>query len=184
MAFTDPGGVTIHGVADPVWGNNVRADLVDHEARIVTLETKPPVWCGNVATTQNVTTAVDTDVSWATVVDIGGFTSSNPDTTLVIPKTGMYTIHGEVYFSASAAGSARVLRMFVGANALTDDARLPTGSNVEIKQPKFAMTWPFTLGDVIKFQVWQDSGSTLTIGPGLFAPIKSRASIMYRGPSS
>lgn len=183
MAFTDPGGVTVHGVADPAWGNLVRTDLVDHESRLVAIETRPS-WCGQVATTQSITTGIDTDVNWQKVVDIGGFTNTDPDTTLVIPKTGLYSVHAEAYFSASTAGTARVLRMFVGASALTADVRLPSGSNVEIKQPKFAMTWPFTLGDVIKFQVWQDSGGSLTIGSGLFAPIKTRASLVYRGPSS
>jgi len=193
MPYLDPGAVAAVTKGTALWANTVRNDLVDHESRITAVAGGSPAgvipaWSGTLSGTQAIANGADTVVNWTTGVNTYFMSDGSPDSTIQIQLSGIYEIYCEINYSANTAGTVRALHVALNGVGspffFASDCRLPTAANGEIKQPKLSMQVPLNGGDVLRFYGYQDSGTGLTMGPGITATTQTRASVMYVCPSS
>lgn len=193
MTYVDPGAVAAITKGTAAWANAVRNDLFDHESRMLAVAGGSPAgvipaWSGTLTGTQAIATATDTLIGWTTGVNTYFMSDGSPDSTITIQLGGIYEIYSEINYSTNTAGTVRALHVSLnGAGAAffyASDCRLPTAANGEIKQPKLSMQVPLNGGDVLRFYGYQDSGTGLTMGPGIVSSTLTRASVMYVCPSS
>lgn len=136
-------------------------------------------------TTQAIASGADVPVTWeAADVNVGGLWSAgvNPER-ITIQRAGVYQVACRIAW-ASNNTNRRAVHLSVGGLGVgffrTGDARVSTIANDEAAWPLFSRNFLFAAGDVLRFEVWQNTGGSLNIDPTTLGG--TFCSVTYLGP--
>jgi hypothetical protein len=187
MTYVAPSTVTTLQTYTSAAHNVIVGDIIDHETRIGSL-TVPPIVRVRRATTQSITNATDTFITW-TIEDIdtdGCFTASSD--TVTIQTDGVYLVTAGMTFAANATGYRR-MDVFKNPSNASDygnaifSVQYPVSSGTDDSFLMGSSIQSFTSGQTIKAAVAQTSGGALNVGNATF-PYVSHLSATWMGRTS
>jgi len=130
----------------------------------------PPIFTVKRTTTQSITSGAQTFITWDSAAttntdEVGVY--SGPSETITIRTAGVYVVTLNVLFAAAATG-VRLVRILVNPSSATDTTavianNLGPGTSGILPSVSTSVVWSFAANDVIKANVFQDSGGPINI---------------------
>lgn len=150
-----------------------------------TTPTANPVLTLRRTAVQPIASGSDVPITWqAADANIGGMWSNvtNPER-ITIQRAGIYIVSCRVAW-ASNATNRRAVHLSVGGLGVgffrTGDARTASIANDEAAWPSFSRAFLFAVNDVLRFEVWQNTGGSLDVDHTTLGG--TSASVVYQGP--